>query len=115
LDGDCCYRTVGAPRGNNASGDVHLAQDPAAEDMAAGIDVARAGHNPQDWLAVSVDGPPSQGSRVCTGGAPGWLSPGWSSFAMWLLCFFRGVEGSINPLASGCLEGDWYMTIAAIL
>ena len=48
VDRDRRDRTVGAARGDDAGGDVHLAQHPAAEDMAVGVDVARAGDDAQD-------------------------------------------------------------------
>ena len=41
-------------RGDDAGGDVHLAEHPAAEDMAVGVDVAGPRHDPQDRLAASV-------------------------------------------------------------
>ena len=41
-------------RGDDARGDVHLAQHPAAEDMAVGVDVARPGHHPQDRRALEI-------------------------------------------------------------
>ena len=41
LDRDRRDRPLGAARGDDARGDVHLAQHPAAEDVAVGVDVAR--------------------------------------------------------------------------
>ena len=38
-------------RGDDAGGDVHLAQHPAAEDVAVGVDVGRPRHHPQDRRA----------------------------------------------------------------
>ena len=41
-------------RGDDAGGDVHLAQHPAAEDMAVGVDVGRPRHDAQDRHALKV-------------------------------------------------------------
>ena len=40
LDGDRRHRSAGPARGDDAGGNVHLRQYPAAEDMAVGVDVA---------------------------------------------------------------------------
>src|SRR5688572_14078844 len=51
LDRDRGDRSVGLARGDDAGGDVHLAEHPAPEDVAVRIDVARPRHDPQDGLA----------------------------------------------------------------
>jgi hypothetical protein len=44
LDGDGGDRPHGLAGGDDAPGNVHLAEHPAAEDVAIGIDVARSWH-----------------------------------------------------------------------
>ena len=47
LDRDGRDRSLARREATMPAGDVHLAQHPAAEDMAVGIDVARARHDAQ--------------------------------------------------------------------
>ena len=49
--------------GDDAGGDVHLAEHPAAEDVAVGVDVARPRHDPQDRLAARVTSSSSSSRR----------------------------------------------------
>jgi len=54
LDRHGCDRTVRAARRDDARRDVHLAQNPAAEDMPVGIDVARAWDHTQHRRAFEI-------------------------------------------------------------
>ena len=65
LDGYRRYRSVRPYPGNDSRGDVHLAQNPAAKDMAVGIDVGRARHHAQDRLAIEVDHSVSSSLWIC--------------------------------------------------
>src|SRR6478735_10552398 len=54
LDRDRRDRALGAARGDDACRNVHLAQYPAAEDVAVGVDVARPRHNPQNRHPLAI-------------------------------------------------------------
>src|SRR5687768_2616964 len=48
------YRALGSPGSGDAAGDVHLAEHPAAEDVAVGVDVAWPGYDAEDRFAGLV-------------------------------------------------------------
>ena len=52
VDRDRRYRTAGVEPGDDAGRLVHLAQDPAPENMAIGVDVAWPGHQAKDRFAA---------------------------------------------------------------
>ena len=54
LDRHGCRRPLRGAAGDDAAGDVHLAQHPAAEDMAVGVDIGGARNDAQDWVARAV-------------------------------------------------------------
>src|SRR6185369_11074726 len=54
LDRHRRHGTLGSARRDDAGRNVHLAQHPAAEDMAVGVDVARSRHHAQDGHALAI-------------------------------------------------------------
>jgi hypothetical protein len=54
LDCNRGHRPPGAPRGDDAGRDIHLAKHPAAENMPVGIDVRGPGDDPQDGLSRGI-------------------------------------------------------------
>src|SRR3954469_25842996 len=72
LDRDRGDRAFGAARGDDTGRDVHLAQYPPAEDMAVGVDVAGAGHHPQDGRALEVGHSLSLSSWTLCAAASSW-------------------------------------------
>ena len=102
VDRDRRDRAIGAARGDDARGDVHLAQHPAAEDMAVGVDVARAGDDAQDGAAMGFGHCSSLSDRA----AP--ASASWPLLLLRKISVISAVPSrTVRPMPSAVAMSMW--------